>query len=137
MPPPPAVRRAPVFGMVAKPLSTSFDAGVDLRDVQIAAHNADPRTTIRHYAPVRTSTAIPTTSSPPTSPLAPDQLSSMKRDRAENSALSNTHLYALTCMLTHALRLGGNSPRSVVRRCRRPQGDRISPITRGWVTATV
>jgi hypothetical protein len=28
-------------------LSTSFDAGVDLRDVQIAARHADPRTTMR------------------------------------------------------------------------------------------
>jgi hypothetical protein len=29
------------------PLSTSFDAGVDLRDVQIVARHADPRTTMR------------------------------------------------------------------------------------------
>ena len=29
-------------------LSTSFDAGVDLRDVQIAARPADPRTTMRY-----------------------------------------------------------------------------------------
>jgi integrase/recombinase XerD len=29
-------------------LSTSFDAGVDLRDVQIAARHADPRTTMRY-----------------------------------------------------------------------------------------
>jgi hypothetical protein len=41
-------RRAPVFGMIAKPLTTSFDAGVDLRDVQIAARHADPRTTMRY-----------------------------------------------------------------------------------------
>ena len=34
--------------MVAKPLSTSFDAGVDLRDVQIAARHADPRTPMRY-----------------------------------------------------------------------------------------
>jgi len=27
---------------------TSFDAGVDLRDVQIAARHADPRTTMRY-----------------------------------------------------------------------------------------
>jgi integrase/recombinase XerD len=43
-----SVRRAPVFGMVAKPLTTSLDAGVDLRDVQIAARHADPRTTMRY-----------------------------------------------------------------------------------------
>ena len=29
-------------------LSTSFDAGVDLRDVQIAARHACPRTTMRY-----------------------------------------------------------------------------------------
>jgi integrase/recombinase XerD len=29
-------------------LSTGFDAGVDLRDVQIAARHADPRTTMRY-----------------------------------------------------------------------------------------
>ena len=34
--------------MVGILLSTSFDAGVDLRDVQIAARHADPRTTMRY-----------------------------------------------------------------------------------------
>jgi hypothetical protein len=34
--------------MVETLLSTSFDAGVDLRDVQIAARHADPRTTMRY-----------------------------------------------------------------------------------------
>jgi hypothetical protein len=34
--------------MVGKPLPTSFDAGVDLRDVQIAARHTDPRTTTRY-----------------------------------------------------------------------------------------
>lgn len=29
-------------------VTTSFDAGVDLRDVQIDARPADPRTTMRH-----------------------------------------------------------------------------------------
>jgi hypothetical protein len=37
-----------VFDTVGKPLPTSFDAGVDLRDVQIAARHADPRTTMRY-----------------------------------------------------------------------------------------
>ena len=36
------------FGMVGNPLPTSFDAGADLRDVQIAARHADPRTTMRY-----------------------------------------------------------------------------------------
>src|SRR5260370_41938201 len=43
-----AVLRAEVFDTVGKPLPTSFDAGVDLRDVQIAARHADPRTTVRY-----------------------------------------------------------------------------------------
>jgi integrase/recombinase XerD len=34
--------------MVQTLLSTSFDAGVPLRDVQEAASHADPRTTIRY-----------------------------------------------------------------------------------------
>ena len=40
--------------MRATMLSTSFDAGVPLRDVQEAASHADPRTTMR-YDRVRTS----------------------------------------------------------------------------------
>ena len=44
----PSVRRADLFSMVGILLSTSFDAGVDLRDVQIAARHADPRTTMRY-----------------------------------------------------------------------------------------
>jgi integrase/recombinase XerD len=34
--------------MVGTLLSTSLDAGIDLRDVQIAARHADPRTTMRY-----------------------------------------------------------------------------------------
>ena len=43
-----AAPRLEVFDAVDKPLTTSFDAGVDLRDVQIAARHADPRTTMRY-----------------------------------------------------------------------------------------
>jgi integrase/recombinase XerD len=43
-----AVLRAEVFDTVGNPLPTSFDAGVDLRDVQIAARHADPRITMRY-----------------------------------------------------------------------------------------
>jgi integrase/recombinase XerD len=46
--PQPSVRRAGLLTMVGTLLSTSFDAGVDLRDVQIAARHADPRTTMRY-----------------------------------------------------------------------------------------
>jgi integrase/recombinase XerD len=37
--------------MVGKPLPTSLDAGVPLRDVQEAASHADPRTTMRYDTP--------------------------------------------------------------------------------------
>lgn len=46
--PHPAAPQLEVFGMVGKPLSTSLDAGVPLRDVQEAALHADPRTTMRY-----------------------------------------------------------------------------------------
>ncbi len=42
------VLRAGVFSRVGTLLSTSLDAGVDLRDVQIAARHADPRTMMRY-----------------------------------------------------------------------------------------
>jgi integrase/recombinase XerD len=45
---PPAGRYAGPFSLVGNPLPTRFDAGVDLRDVQIAARHADPRTTMRY-----------------------------------------------------------------------------------------
>jgi integrase/recombinase XerD len=42
------VLRGDPFDRVGKPLTTSFDAGVPLRDVQEAASHADPRTTMRY-----------------------------------------------------------------------------------------
>ena len=44
----PAGRHANPFSKVGKPLLTSLDAGVPLRDVQEAASHADPRTTMRY-----------------------------------------------------------------------------------------
>ena len=49
-----ASRHADPFSTRATMLSTSFDAGVPLRDVQEAASHADPRTTMR-YDRARTS----------------------------------------------------------------------------------
>jgi integrase/recombinase XerD len=40
-------------------VTTSLDAGVDLRDAQIAARHADPRTTMRYGKPARTLTGYP------------------------------------------------------------------------------
>jgi integrase/recombinase XerD len=48
--------------------TTMLDAGVDLRDVQIAARHADPAPQCVTTGPARTSTATSTTSSPPTWP---------------------------------------------------------------------
>jgi len=48
-----------------------------------------PPCRVHQVGPARTSTAIPTTSSPPTWRPAPDQLSTMKRDRADERALSS------------------------------------------------
>jgi hypothetical protein len=53
---------------------TMLDAGVDLRDVQIAARHADPRTTMRYDRARNDLTATPTTSSPPTWLPPPDHL---------------------------------------------------------------
>jgi integrase/recombinase XerD len=52
-------------------VTTMLDAGVDLRDVQITARDADPRTTMRYDTAAKTSTDTPTTFSPPTWPPAP------------------------------------------------------------------
>jgi len=51
-----------------------LDAGVDLRDVQIAARHADPRTTMRYDRAARTLTATRTTSSLRTWRRAPDRV---------------------------------------------------------------
>jgi hypothetical protein len=40
--------RARAFDTVRTSVCTGFDAGVPLRDVQIAARHADPRTTTRY-----------------------------------------------------------------------------------------
>jgi site-specific recombinase XerD len=47
-------------------VTTMLDAGVDLRDVQVAARHADPVPQCATTVPERTSIATPTTSSPPT-----------------------------------------------------------------------
>lgn len=52
-------------------VTTMLDAGVDLRDVQIAARHADPRTTMRYDRARNNLDRHPTTSSPPTWPPAP------------------------------------------------------------------
>ncbi|GIE35769.1 hypothetical protein Ait01nite_088140 [Actinoplanes italicus] len=46
-------------------VTTMLDAGVSLRDVQIAARHADPRTTIRYDRARKNLDRHPTTSSPP------------------------------------------------------------------------
>ena len=46
-------------------VTTMLDAGVDLRDVQIAARHADPRTTMRYDRARKNLDRTPTASSPP------------------------------------------------------------------------
>ncbi len=53
-------------------VTTMLDAGVDLRDIQIAARHADPRPPCATTGPARTSIGTPTTSSPPTWPPGHD-----------------------------------------------------------------
>jgi hypothetical protein len=55
-------------------VTTMLDAGPDLRYVQIAARHAYPRTAVRCDRARTTSTATPTTPSPPTWPPAPNSL---------------------------------------------------------------
>jgi hypothetical protein len=52
---------------------TGFDAGVDLRDVQIAARHADPRTTMRYDRARTNLDRHPNYISPPTWPPAPNR----------------------------------------------------------------
>jgi integrase/recombinase XerD len=54
-------------------VTTMLDAGVDLRDVQIAARHADPRTTLRYDRARKNLDRTPTTSSPPTCPQGPER----------------------------------------------------------------
>ncbi len=54
-------------------VTTMLDAGVDLRDVQIAARHADPARRRGTTGPATSSTGTRTTSSPPTWPPAPDR----------------------------------------------------------------
>jgi hypothetical protein len=51
-------------------ITNALDARVPLRDAQILARHADPRTTEHTTAPEATSTATASTSSPPTSPAS-------------------------------------------------------------------
>jgi hypothetical protein len=89
-------------------VTTSFDAGIDLRDVQIAARHADPRTTMRHDRPARTWTATRTTSSPPTWPPALDA-ACVSRTQAPADALHCRCVRALrrlmigVCAMTFAV----------------------------------
>jgi integrase/recombinase XerD len=68
-------------------VTTMLDAGVDLRDVQIAARHAGPRTTMRYDRARTNLAATPTTSWPPTCPQQPDQPASPRREPGRRPAL--------------------------------------------------
>ena len=71
-------------------VTTMLDAGVDLRDVQIAARHADPAPPCPATEPARTSTATPTTSSPPTRPPAPDGTAVLPMSSCPDSLRADT-----------------------------------------------
>ena len=69
-------------------VTTMLDAGVDLRDVQIAARHADPRTTMRYdRGPQEPRPPARIISWPPTWPPAPDQGWSPKPKPGRHPAL--------------------------------------------------
>jgi hypothetical protein len=82
-------------------VTTMLDAGVDLRDVQIAARHADPRTTMRYDNPQEPSTATRTASWPPTWPPAPDRTRVSRVSKPEDArhcrieGVAGPHTYAL------------------------------------------
>jgi hypothetical protein len=77
-------------------VTTMLDAGVSLRDVQIAARHADPRTTMRYDRARKNLDRHPTTSSPPTWPRA-------RSRSARGTAELRTYVLALRHGQTHLL----------------------------------
>ena len=69
-------------------ITTMLDAGADLRDAQIAARHADPRTTTRYHRARQNPDATRTTSSPPSWPPAPEP------DASPAASLRDTHCIA-------------------------------------------
>ena len=55
-------------------VTTMLDAGVDLRDVQIAARHADPRTTMRYSTVLATTSTVTRTTSWPSWPRLPSRI---------------------------------------------------------------
>jgi hypothetical protein len=82
-------------------ITTMLDAGAGLRDVQIAARHADPRTTMRYDRAATTSTATSTTSWPPTWRLAHDPACvSRGRARGRRPTLPNSGRRPDACLCT-------------------------------------
>ncbi|MEK8106519.1 tyrosine-type recombinase/integrase [Micromonospora sp. M12] len=67
-------------------VTTMLDAGVSLRDVQIAARHADPRTTMRYDRARKNLDRHPTTSSPPTWPPGRSQARAFADERASTAS---------------------------------------------------
>ena len=66
-------------------ITAALDAGVPLRDVQIAARHATLHRPPATTAPEATSTVTPTTSSPPSSPVPPSPIAAPTRARTGKS----------------------------------------------------
>ena len=80
-------------------VTTTLDAGVDLRDVQIAAGTPTHAQPCATTGRARTSTAIPTTSSPPTWPLEHDRRA---RPTAPSCRKSDVRCVEPTCATLRA-----------------------------------
>ena len=87
-------------------VTTMLDAGVSLRDVEIAARPANPKTTMRYDRARKTSIGTPTTSSPHVWPQEHDALS-----HADDSILRSTGKH-----VSDQRNLRGCSDRTTIRR---------------------
>ncbi len=73
-------------------ITNALDAGVPLRDAQILARHADPRTTEHATAPAATSTDTASTSSPPTSPASERPAPGTSGTHADRKVVSRQHM---------------------------------------------
>jgi integrase len=87
-------------------VTTMLDGGVDLRDFQIAARHADPRTTMRYDRARKNLDRHPTTSSPLSWPPAPEPTTVSPAGQAagdtrhcRNERVAPAHAYARASMI--------------------------------------
>jgi Phage integrase family len=109
-------------------VTTMLDAGVDLRDVQIAARHADPRTTMRYDRARKNLNRHPNyTSSPPTWNPAPEPTGRLHRFLTLGDVrpcriadIAAMHSYPSVRMLWRRVTTNGLEPSSATRARRTP-----------------